>query len=72
MLYEPVAAPAKVEEKKPDAGPSPYGDPNTEYYVRELDGLWSLRTASEVHKDCRPGFWMPSESGWPIWIREKP
>ena len=73
LLYEPAAAPARVEETKADHGPSRFGDSNTEYYCRELDGTWSLHTLTEINKDLQPGFWQTNRtSGWPVYYRTKP
>lgn len=73
MLYEPAPAPARFEPKKANPEPSPYGDKNTEFYCRELDGSWSLHTVTEIMNDCQPGFWQTNEvSGWPVFYRTKP
>ena len=57
------AEPAKPEE------PKLTGDPNQEFYCRELDGSWSLRTVTAIEKECRPGTWQTSVSGWPVFYR---
>ena len=61
-----AAEPAKPEE------PILTGDPKQEFYCRELDGSWSLRTATAITKDCHPGFWQSSESGYPVFYRTMP
>ncbi len=73
MLYQPAPAPAQIEEKKAEPGPSPFGNPNTEFYCRELDGSWQLRTLSDIMKNCQPMFWQTHEtSGWPVFYRQRP
>lgn len=71
--YYQAAAPApKAEEPKSEPGPSPFGDPNTEFYCRELDGSWSLRTCTDIVTNCQPGFWQTNaKSGWPVYYRQK-
>ena len=71
-----VAVPTthQVYYKKPEpekAEPKLTGDPNQEYYCRELDGSWSLRTTNAIYKECHPGFWQTSQSGWPVFYRSK-
>lgn len=68
MFYQPV------EPAKPEAKPEPpkiTGDPKQEFYCRELDGSWSLRTMSAIVKECQPGFWQSSKSGYPVFYRQK-
>ncbi|KAL8831244.1 MAG: hypothetical protein Q9191_000964 [Dirinaria sp. TL-2023a] len=69
-----AAAPApapKPEEPKSEPAPSPFGDPNTEFYCRELDGSWSLRTCTDIVTNCQPGFWQTNaKSGWPVYYRQ--
>ncbi len=73
MLYHPALAPAKIEEKKADPGPSPYGNPKTEFWCRELDGSWQLRTLSDIMKNCQPAYYQTHEvSGWPVYYRQTP
>jgi len=74
VYYQPVQPakpePAKPEPPKPEA-PKITGDPKQEFYCRELDGSWSLRTMSAIVKECHPGFWQTSKSGYPVWYRQK-
>ena len=73
MFYQPAPAPAKVEEPKPGPDPSVLSNPNTEYWCRELDGTWSQRTATDVERNCKPGFWQKHAiSGYPVFYRQKP
>ena len=60
-----------VEPAKPEE-PKLTGNPAQEFYCREFDGSWSLRTATAIEKECRPGFWQSSESGFPVFYRTKP
>ncbi|MCJ1287555.1 hypothetical protein MMC26_006907 [Xylographa opegraphella] len=48
----------------------PY-EPSAEeqFWVRELDGSWTLRTAKDVGDNCQPGYWQEGESGYPLFIR---
>lgn len=66
LLYQPQPAePAKPEPVKLT------GDPNQEFYCRELDGSWSLRNMNGIMKECQPGFWQSSQSGYPVFYRQK-
>lgn len=40
-----------------------------EYYCRELNSSYSLRTATAIMRDCQPGYWDHGSSGYPYWIR---
>lgn len=46
-------------------------EPGQQFYVRELDGLWTLRTMNEIMKDLQPGKWEKGDSGYPYFIREE-
>jgi hypothetical protein len=41
-----------------------------QYWVRELGGVYSLRTTRDIKENCQPGQWMYSTSGYPYFIRE--
>lgn len=64
MFYQPV------EPAKPEA-PKITGDPKQEFYCRELDGSWTLRNMGAIVKECQPGFWQSSKSGYPVFYRQK-
>lgn len=71
MYYQAAVPAPKAEEPKSEPAPSPFGDPNTEFYCRELDGSWSLRTCTDIVKNCQPGFWQTNaKSGWPVYYRQ--
>ena len=73
MFYQPAQAVQAAEPAKPAKPEEPKlkGDPNQEYYCRELDGHYSLRTANAIYKECQPGYWQSSQSGYPVWHRSK-
>lgn len=43
--------------------------PNDEFYCRELDSSYSLRTSTTIMRDCQPGYWKRGSSGYPYWVR---
>lgn len=43
--------------------------PNDEYYCRELDSSYTLRTVTAIMRDCQPGYWDRAKSGYPYWVR---
>ena len=69
QLYYQFVEPAKPEPAKPEPAKLT-GDPNQEFYCRELDGSWSLRNMNAIMKECQPGFWQTSPSGWPVFYRQ--
>lgn len=73
MFYGPAHAPTAVtvERKKAPPADIPYGDKNAEFWCRELDGSWTLRTLTDIMNNCQPAFHQISESGWPVWYRTK-
>lgn len=70
MLYQP-AQPAQAAEPAKAEEPKLTGNPNQEFYCRELDGSWSLRNMNAIMKECQPGFWQSSQSGYPVFYRQK-
>ena len=50
----------------------PYKPSNDQqYYCRELDGSYTLRTPTDVMENLQPGYWKYSEEGYPYFIRQK-
>lgn len=49
---------------------APY-EPSTyqQFYCRELNGSYSLRTAREIQEDLQPGYWQAGSKGVPYFIR---
>ena len=43
-----------------------------QFWCRELDGAWSLRTVNECMTELQPGYWDKSQSGHAVFIRQKP
>lgn len=46
-------------------------DPKQQFYCKELDGSFSLRTVDDIGKNAGPGFWQYGSSGWPFFTRTK-
>lgn len=46
--------------------------PGQQFWCRELDGSWTLRTVNETMAELQPGYWDKSQSGHAIFIRQKP
>ncbi|MCJ1468807.1 hypothetical protein MMC07_007437 [Pseudocyphellaria aurata] len=48
------------------------GTPSSQYYCRELDGSYTLRTVTEIMETLQPGHWQyANPGGYPYWIRTK-
>jgi len=44
--------------------------PQTQYYCKELDGSYTLRSTNEIMNSCQPGHWMKAAAtGLPYFIR---
>ncbi|CAF9927635.1 MAG: hypothetical protein GOMPHAMPRED_004457 [Gomphillus americanus] len=43
-----------------------------QFWCREFDGGWSLRTATEINETCGPGNWTMGKAGWPYFTRIPP
>ena len=46
--------------------------PGQQFWCREIDGSWTLRTVQDTMDLCQPGYWDKGQSGYPIFIRQKP
>lgn len=46
--------------------------PGQQFWCRELDGSWTLRTVQETMSELQPGYWDKGQSGHAIFIRQKP
>ena len=46
-------------------------DPKQQFYCKELDGSFSLRTVDDIGKNAGPGFWQYGSGGWPFFTRTK-
>ncbi|KAI9822697.1 MAG: hypothetical protein M1827_000416 [Pycnora praestabilis] len=44
-------------------------DAAKQYWVRELDGDYTLRRCAEIMDELQPGYWNYSSSGYPYFIR---
>ena len=42
---------------------------DTQYWVRELDGDWTLRTSKDVGDNCQPGYWQMGGEGYAHFVR---
>ncbi|KAL1959435.1 hypothetical protein VTO42DRAFT_2238 [Malbranchea cinnamomea] len=40
-----------------------------QFFVRELDGTYSLRTIQDIVENLRPGQWFQSREGYPYFVR---
>lgn len=45
--------------------------PDNEFWCRELDGTYTLRTMNTIMQSLQPGDWQESESGYPYFVRTK-
>lgn len=63
-------APAGKSSKEESAQKAIACDPNTQFWVKELDGAYTWRTWSDIAKHCLPGSWQLCNNSW-HWIREK-
>ncbi|KAI4251704.1 MAG: hypothetical protein LQ352_004692 [Teloschistes flavicans] len=43
-----------------------------QFYCRELDGSYTLRTTTDIETSCQPGVWQTAKSGYPYFVRSKP
>ncbi|KAL9594998.1 MAG: hypothetical protein Q9179_005157 [Wetmoreana sp. 5 TL-2023] len=43
-----------------------------QFYCRELDGTYTLRTVTDIETSCQPGSWQTAVSGYPYFVRTKP
>ncbi|KAI4115617.1 MAG: hypothetical protein LQ338_007831 [Usnochroma carphineum] len=42
-----------------------------QFYCRELDGTYTLRTMTDIETSCQPGSWHRASTGYPYFIRSK-
>ncbi|KAI4116601.1 MAG: hypothetical protein LQ345_003007 [Seirophora villosa] len=42
-----------------------------QFYCRELDGTYTLRTMTDIETACQPGAWHRASTGYPYFIRNK-
>ena len=59
--HRPTLAPQLVPYKP---------DPAQQFWCRELNGVWSLRTCDDIMKNAQPGDWRDSKSGYPVFYRK--
>lgn len=45
--------------------------PNNEYYCRELDGTYTIRTVNTIMNELQPGQWQRGSSGYPYFVRRQ-
>ncbi|KAL8966611.1 MAG: hypothetical protein Q9183_003294, partial [Haloplaca sp. 2 TL-2023] len=43
-----------------------------QFYCRELDGAYTLRTVTEIETTCQPGTWHKGSTGYPYYVRHAP
>lgn len=43
--------------------------PDNEYYCRELDGTYTVRTVNTIMNSLTPGQWAYASTGYPYWVR---
>lgn len=43
-----------------------------QYWCRELEGDWTLRTVEEIDRECKLGFWTYTNEGHPFYTRMAP
>ncbi|KAI4197646.1 MAG: hypothetical protein LQ350_005801 [Teloschistes chrysophthalmus] len=42
-----------------------------QFYCRELDGSYTLRTTTDIETSCQPGIWQTARTGYPYFVRDK-
>lgn len=48
----------------------PYNpSPEQQFWCRELDTSYTLRTSKDITENLQPGFWQYAEGGYPYWVR---
>ncbi|MCJ1473503.1 hypothetical protein MMC13_002154 [Lambiella insularis] len=45
--------------------------PDQQFYCRELDNSYSLRSPTDIEENCKPGYWQMGSEGYPYFIRQK-
>jgi hypothetical protein len=45
--------------------------PGQQFWCRELDGSWTLRTVQETMVELQPGYWDKGQSGHAVFIRQR-
>lgn len=51
---------------------TPHGtSPEQQFYCRELEGSWTLRTTNDIMASCQPGRWQYAPGGYPYFERMK-
>lgn len=67
---------AKIAEKVGATKPAqliPYEAVNgQQWWVRELDGSFTLRTTNDIMENCQPGRWTYASAGYPYFVRAEP
>ena len=43
--------------------------PDNEYFCREVDGTWTVRTVNTIMNSLTPGQWAYATNGYPYWVR---
>lgn len=46
--------------------------PGQQFWVKELDGGFTLHTTDDIMESCQPGRWTYASAGYPYFVREKP
>ncbi|KAA6408767.1 MAG: hypothetical protein FRX48_07110 [Lasallia pustulata] len=42
--------------------------PEQQFWCRELDTSYTLRTAKDITENLQPGFWQYAQGGYPYWV----
>lgn len=42
-----------------------------QFWCRELDKSYTLRTMTDIMENLQPGYWQPGDEGYPYFIRQK-
>ncbi|KAL8685166.1 MAG: hypothetical protein Q9218_007936 [Villophora microphyllina] len=62
--------PLPVPATQPDPPQSPQNVPAAgQFYCRELDGTYTLRTTTGIVASCQPGLWKTTKTGYPYFVR---
>lgn len=46
--------------------------PGQQFWVKELNGAFTLHTTNDIMENCQPGRWAYASAGYPYFVREKP
>jgi hypothetical protein len=65
--------PQEYERRRPSVALpyAPSADGEQQFWVRDLDGSYELKTPTQIRDTCQPGSWKTGSSGFPYYVRER-